>query len=330
MAENSSAMKDALPPIIGESQAIKRIYDLITKVSCSDSTVLISGESGTGKELVAKTIHYSSPRAQRAFVPVNCGAIPHELLESELFGHEKGAFTGAIAARIGRFELADHGTVFLDEIGEMPSMLQVKLLRVLQERSFERVGGSRTVNVDVRIMAATNLNLEEAMQRGSFREDLYYRLHVIPVEIPPLRKRAEDIPLLCDFFIEKHLKRLHRKPVKFKDGVLDAFTSYSWPGNIRELENAIERLLVLKDNDVITFYDLPEKMTGRKLPDLPEIDDDTNPFVGGVDLNSALEEYERRLILHALDLNNSVKSRAAKYLNINRTTLIEKMKRLGI
>lgn len=317
--------------IIGTSNAIKRIYELIEKVSNSDSTVLILGESGTGKELVAKNIHFRSARANKPFIPVNCGAIPTELLESELFGHEKGAFTGAVASRVGRFELADGGTVFLDEIGEMQPILQVKLLRVLQERSFERIGGTKTVNVDVRIIAATNQNLEEAVAAGRFREDLFYRLNVIPLNIPPLRERIEDIPLLCDYFIEKHSKRMGRNPIKITDEALKMFLSYHWPGNVRELENTIERLLVLKDDDIVKPYDLPEKMTGRKIPNLPNIeDDDINPFVGGIDLNAALEEYEKRLILHALELQNGVKSQAAKYLNINRTTLIEKMKRLGL
>lgn len=317
--------------IIGTSNAIKRIYELIEKVSNSDSTVLILGESGTGKELVAKNIHFRSARADKPFIPVNCGAIPAELLESELFGHEKGAFTGAVASRVGRFELADGGTVFLDEIGEMQPILQVKLLRVLQERSFERIGGTKTVNVDVRIIAATNQNLEEAVAAGRFREDLFYRLNVIPLNIPPLRERVEDIPLLCDYFIEKHSKRLGRNPIRMTDEALKMFLSYHWPGNVRELENTIERLLVLKDDDIVKPYDLPEKMIGRKIPNLPDIeDDDINPFVGGIDLNAALEEYEKRLILHALELHNGVKSQAAKYLNINRTTLIEKMKRLGL
>lgn len=317
--------------IIGTSNAIKRIYELIEKLSNSDSTVLILGESGTGKELVAKNIHFKSARADKPFIPVNCGAIPTELLESELFGHEKGAFTGAVAARIGRFELADGGTVFLDEIGEMHPILQVKLLRVLQERSFERIGGTKTVNVDVRIIAATNQNLEEAVVAGRFREDLFYRLNVIPLNIPPLRERIEDIPLLCDYFIEKHSKRMGRNPIRMTDEVLKIFLNYHWPGNVRELENTIERLLVLKDDDIVKPYDLPEKMTGRKIPNLPDVeDDDINPFVGGIDLNAALEEYEKRLILHALELQNGVKSQAAKYLNINRTTLIEKMKRLGL
>ena len=317
--------------IIGNSPAIKRIYELMAKVACCQSTVLMSGESGTGKELVAKSIHLHSDRADRPFIPVNCGAIPNDLLESELFGHEKGAFTGAIATRIGRFELADGGTVLLDEIGEMPQILQVKLLRVLQERSFERVGGTRTISVDVRIIAATNQNLEAAVNEGRFREDLFYRLNVIPIEIPPLRDRVDDIPLLCGFFIEKYSKKFGRNPVTVTGEATKALAGYSWPGNVRELENAIERLLVLKDNDIVTPSDLPERITGKRIPELPHIeDDDNNPFVSGLDLNAALEGYEKRLILHALELHNGVKSQAAKYLNINRTTLIEKMKRLDL
>jgi len=335
MGNDQSACHPKVPPIVGASPAIKHIYNLISKVSQSNSTVLVLGESGTGKELVAKTIHYDSNRAEKPFVPVNCGAIPAELLESELFGHEKGAFTGAISSRVGRFELADDGTVFLDEIGEMSPMLQVKLLRVLQERSFERIGGSKTVNVDVRVISATNQNLEEAVKRGRFREDLYYRINVIPIEIPPLRERTEDVPLLCDFFMEKHAKRFERKPLRISDKALQSLMSYGWPGNVRELENTIERLLVLKEDDVVTPYDLSERMTGKKLPDLPAIegfedDPDINPFVQGIDLNAALVEYEKRLLIHALQLHGSVKSQAAKYLNINRTTLIEKMKRLGL
>lgn len=317
--------------IIGNSPAIKTIYELSAKVACCQSTVLILGESGTGKELIAKSIHRNSDRADKPFLPVNCGAIPADLLESELFGHEKGAFTSAIATRIGRFELADGGTILLDEIGEMPQMLQVKLLRVLQDRSFERVGGAKTINVDVRIIAATNQNLEAAVKEGRFREDLFYRLNVIPIEVPPLRERAADIPLLCDFFIEKYSKRFGRKPIVITPEAGRVFSSYSWPGNVRELENTIERLLVLKDNDSVILSDLPEKMTGRRIPELPDIiEDDNNPFVSGIDLNAAIEGYEKRLILHALELHNGIKSQAAKYLNINRTTLIEKMKRLGL
>ncbi len=327
---NSPAVVNTIQ-IIGSSPAIKRIYELMAKVACCQSTVLMSGESGTGKELVAKSIHLNSDRAGRPFIPVNCGAIPNDLLESELFGHEKGAFTGAISTRIGRFELADGGTILLDEIGEMPQMLQVKLLRVLQERTFERVGGTRTISVDVRIIAATNQNLEAAVREGRFREDLFYRLNVIPIEIPPLRERLDDIPLLCGFFIEKYSKKFGRNPITVTGDAAKVLTGYSWPGNVRELENAIERLLVLKDNDIVTPSDLPERMTGKRIPELPDIeDDDNNPFVSGLDLNAALEGYEKRLILHALELHNGVKSQAAKYLNINRTTLIEKMKRLDL
>ena len=323
------------PAIIGASPSISHIYNLISKVSNTDTTVLLLGESGTGKELVAKKIHYSGNRADRPFVPVNCGAIPAELLESELFGHEKGAFTGAIASRTGRFELADGGTIFLDEIGEMPAILQVKLLRVLQERSFERIGGTRTVDVDVRVISATNQNLEESVKAGRFREDLYYRINVIPVEIPPLRSRIDDLPLLCEFFIDKHCRRLSRTGIRIADDAMKVFRKYDWPGNVRELENTLERLLVLKDDNVVTPHDLSEKMTGKSIPELPGIeqpgdDPDANPFVQGIDLNSALIEYEKKLLLHALRLHDSVKSQAAKYLNINRTTLIEKMKRLGL
>jgi sigma-54 dependent transcriptional regulator, flagellar regulatory protein len=324
-----------IPAIIGASPSIRHIYNLISKVSNADSTVLLLGESGTGKELVAKNIHYSSNRSDKPFVPVNCGAIPSELLESELFGHEKGAFTGAIAPRAGRFELADGGTIFLDEIGEMPAILQVKLLRVLQERSFERIGGIKTVDVDVRVISATNQNLEEAVNSGRFREDLYYRINVIPVEMPPLRSRPEDLPLLCDFFMEKHSGRLARKPLRISPEAMQIFRSYDWPGNVRELENTLERLLVLKDDDCVTPADLSEKMTGGRAPEfpaagMPSDDPDSNPFVQGIDLNQALMEYEKKMLLHALTLHEGVKSQAAKYLNINRTTLIEKMKRLGL
>jgi len=335
MGHERSTPHPKVPAIIGVSPSIRHIYSLISKVSNADTTVLLLGESGTGKELVAKTIHYGSRRAEKPFVPVNCGAIPSELLESELFGHEKGAFTGAIAARSGRFELADGGTIFLDEIGEMPPILQVKLLRVLQERSFERIGGVKTVDVDVRVISATNQNLEEAVKAGKFREDLYYRINVIPIEMPPLRSRTEDLPLLCEFFMDKHSGRLNRKPLRISSEAMQIFRYYDWPGNVRELENTLERLLVLKDDDSIIPADLSEKMTGVSAQELPGVevpsdDPDINPFVQGIDLNQALIEYEKKMLLHALNLHEGVKSQAAKYLNINRTTLIEKMKRLGL
>src|SRR5271157_798266 len=308
MGYNTSSESVSPVHIVGNSPGIKRIYELTAKVACCQSTVLILGESGTGKELIAKSIHLHSDRADRPFIPVNCGAIPRDLLESELFGHEKGAFTSAVATRIGRFELADGGTILLDEIGEMPQILQVKLLRVLQERSFERVGGTRTINVDVRIIAATNQDLETAVKDGRFREDLFYRLNVIPIEIPPLRKRIDDIPLLCSFFIDKYSKRFGRNPITITEEATRVLSGYSWPGNVRELENAIERLLVLKDDDVVKPADLPERMVGKRIPELPDVeDDDNNPFVSGVDLNTALAGYEKRLILHALELYKGVK-----------------------
>jgi transcriptional regulator with GAF, ATPase, and Fis domain len=320
-----------VPAIIGSSKEIVEIHSVIQKVAKTDSTVLILGESGTGKELIAKAIHYSSERANKPFVHVNCAAIPSALLESELFGHEKGAFTGAFTSRAGRFELANAGTVFLDEIGDMPPALQVKILRVLQERCFERIGGHRTINVDVRIIAATNSNLEAAVSEGKFREDLYYRLNVIPITIPPLRMRAGDIPELCNHFLEKYALKMGRKRLNITKGAMEHLQHYHWPGNVRELENLIERLFVLKQDDIITPQDLPEKIRNRGILDLPEITgDDTNPFVNGIDLNTAVQEYEKRLIMHALELHEGVQVRAAKYLNIKRTTLIEKMRRYGI
>ncbi len=318
-------------PIIGKSHVIGRIHELVQKVADSDSTVLLLGESGTGKELIARNLHFSSRRHARPFIPVNCGAIPSELLESELFGHEKGAFTGAISSRMGRFELAHGGTLFLDEVGEMSSFLQVKLLRVLQERSFERVGGTKTVSVDVRIIAATNRDLESAAGEGKFREDLYYRLNVIPIEVPPLRRRRDDIPVLCEHFIIKHAKRCGRKPIRFSESAMKSLVDYHWPGNVRELENIIERLFVLKDDDVVRPADLPERIGGESIPDMSHKGEtEINPFAGGIDLNAAVDEYERRLIIHALEFHRGVKSRAAQYLRVNRTTLIEKMKRLNL
>lgn len=316
--------------IVGKSEAIQRIHSLIDKLSKTDSTVLIMGESGTGKELVARMIHQKSSRASRPFVPVNCAAIPSELLESELFGHEKGAFTGAVSSRAGRFELANDGTIFLDEIGDMPVHLQVKILRVLQEKSFERVGSTRPINVNVRIIAATNKNLETEVKEGRFREDLFWRLNVVPVVIPPLRDRKEDIPLLCEYFISKFSEKFGYS-LRFQPEVMEVFYNYNWPGNVRELENLIERLYVLNDGNVVRVEDIPEKIKfSEKSFAASLIPEDLNPFSSGIDLNEILREYEKKLILHALNLHGWVKSRAAKYLNINRTTLIEKMKRLGI
>ena len=249
--------------IIGESKAIKKVFDLIDKVADSDSTVLICGESGTGKEVVAKRIHFQSQRADKPFIPINCGAIPEALLESELFGHEKGAFTGAINTRLGRFELANGGTLFFDEIGEMPYPLQVKLLRAIQEREFERIGGTKSIQVDVRILAATNIDLEQAVLEKRFRTDLFYRLNVIPLTLPSLKDRKEDIPLLIAFFLGKFNQRKQTAITGISDDAMRLLMAYPWPGNIRELENIVERVVVLRGEGVVSKEDLPEKITGR-------------------------------------------------------------------
>ncbi len=312
--------------IVGTSDKMQKIFGLIDKVASTDSTVLILGESGTGKELVARALHYNSLRSANPFVPVNCGAIPEELLESELFGHEKGAFTGAFRTRIGRFELACGGSIFLDEISEMSPNLQVKLLRVIQEREFERVGGVKTIRADVRIIAATNRNLEEEVAEGRFREDLYYRLNVIPIHLPPLRERPDDIPLLIKHFLDKFLSGRSAKKVDFSKKALPALMRYQWPGNVRELENLVERMVVLSDSDVIDMADLPEKIlvggtsASKVAPliDLPE---------AGIDLSTAVNEFERSIIVQALNKSNWVKNRAAKLLHVNRTTLVEKIKK---
>ncbi len=309
---------------IGDSKPIQKVFELIEKVADTDSTVLITGESGTGKELIAKAIHYNSYRRDNPMVVINCGAIPEELLESELFGHEKGAFTGAHKMRVGRFELANGGTIFLDEIGDMSPNLQVKLLRVLQEQKFERVGGMRTLEIDVRIIAATNKNLINAVNRGSFRQDLYYRLNVIPIKVPPLRHRKSDIPLLIDFFFKRIDPRKRDGINGFSSEAEDALVAYDWPGNVRELENMVERMSILANGDEIELEDVPDSIKGKgaKIESI-EV---TIPK-DGIVFDQAVEEYERQLILEALNETNWVKTKAAKLLNINRTTLIEKMKK---
>jgi DNA-binding NtrC family response regulator len=313
--------------LVGTSNAIKNIYDLIEKVADTDGTVLISGASGTGKELIARAIHYSSSRSDRPLVVINCGAIPEELLESELFGHEKGAFTGAYKSRIGRFEMANGGTIFLDEIGEMSPALQVKLLRVLQEKKFERVGGTKTIHVDVRIIAATNKNLTTAINKGKFREDLYYRLNVIPMKVPPLKQRKSDIPLLTDHFLKKFQKGAKKKITGFSPEVMDAMLKYDWPGNVRELENVIKRLTILCDDEVVTVDDLPEHIPHKGRGDRVVEEDFLEK---GETLHDAVEDYEKRLILGALERSDWVKTKAAKLLNINRTTLVEKIKKQNL
>ncbi|ADI83132.1 sigma-54-dependent Fis family transcriptional regulator [Geobacter sulfurreducens] len=316
--------RSLIPNIIGESPRMLSLFELIEKVAESDSTVLIQGESGTGKELVARAVHDLSNRKNRNFVPVNCAAIPDELLESELFGHVKGSFTGAIATRIGRFEMADKGTLFLDEIGDMKPNLQVKLLRVLQNRELEPVGATRSKKVDVRIIAATNQNLEKLVASKQFREDLFYRISVIPIFIPPLRDRREDIPLLVNTFLDRFNRNKKSKVKGIDADAMEILCGYDWPGNVRELENLVERLVILKGFGTLGVKDLPEKYTGVSLSApsetlaLPD---------AGICLNTVVEEFENNLILQALKKTGGNKKEAALLLNLKRTTLIEKLKK---
>ncbi len=318
-----------LEQLVGVSEPMQQVLEFVQKVADSDSTVMIQGESGTGKELVARMLHFNSLRRDRPLVPVNCGAIPENLLESELFGHEKGAFTGATHARMGRFELAHGGTIFLDEIGELSLPLQVKLLRVLQEREFERVGGNRTIHVDVRIIAATNQDLEIMVEEKRFRQDLFYRLNVIPIVIPPLRERRTDIPLLIDHFLTRFNQSKHTEVIGLDDEALRLLTEYDWPGNIRELENMMERLTVLKKRGILSSEDLPQKISRRSI--IPELKEQ---FIrlseDGIHLSREVEQYEKHLIMEALKKANGVTARAAQLLHLNRTTLVEKLKRKGV
>ena len=311
--------------IIGKSKPMQAIYDLIAKVAQSKASVLISGPSGTGKELIAKAIHYESPRKNGPFVSINCGALTDTLLESELFGHEKGAFTGAISMKKGRFERADEGTLFLDEVGDMPQSLQVKLLRVLQEMEFERVGGTKTIQVDVRVISASNRNLKEDVADGLFREDLYYRLNVIQIEVPPLRERPEDIRLLVNHFIEKYRLDGGRDRIELSPEVWKALYNYSWPGNIRELENLIERAVVLNSGAKIELDDLPGEFTNKQ----EELD--IERFIPlGTPLQGTLEEIEEKLIRRALDRCNNVQAHAAEMLGITKSLIQHKLKKYHI
>jgi len=313
--------------IIGNSAAMQNVFKLMQRIIKTDATILIMGESGTGKEIVAKSIHFNSPRQDMPFVAVHCGAIPETLLESELFGHAKGAFTGAVREKIGKFEGANHGTIFLDEIGTMPLHLQIKLLRVLQEQEIERVGSNNTLKLDVRIIAATNLSLETEVRNGRFREDLFYRLNVIPLIVPPLRERKEDIVALARFFLTKFCTEMKRNPMHISRQALEAMELYDWPGNVRELENAVERLVALTEADVINIADLPENI-GRQHGSMISFGFELNE--NGLDLSAAVNEVETKLISRALARSDRVKSRAAALLKMNRTTLVEKMKRLGM
>jgi len=415
------AAADRQRPIIGESQALKKVLSLAKKVAATDSTVMIHGESGTGKELLARELHFNSPRAAKPLIPVNCGAIPEELLEAELFGHEKGAFTNAVRTRLGRFEMADGGTIFLDEIGDMSPKLQVKLLRVVQEHEIERVGGDRIIPVDIRIITATNVELARAVEEGRFREDLFYRLNVIPITMPPLKERKEDLPLLAEHFLARLAATRGSRVTGLAPEVLGRLLAYDWPGNVRELENLVERMVTLADGPLLTVEDLPDKLRavtladgplltvedlpaklraaadgrpvpdsalalaakllaaddGRPLPDLagepdkipaspdvpakapggepeespadpkktaPEIPGALGPGLPspapapsptdwppeGVDFNSLVSDYETRLIVAALEAAGGVRNQAAKILNLNRTTLVEKMRKKGL
>ncbi|MFQ2702974.1 sigma-54 dependent transcriptional regulator [Aeromonas caviae] len=341
--------------LVGKGRGIQEVRRLISQVAETDANVLILGESGTGKEVVARAIHELSARSAGPFVPINCGAIPAELLESELFGHEKGAFTGAIAARRGRFELAQGGTLFLDEIGDMPLPMQVKLLRVLQERQFDRVGGGKAVQADVRVIAATHRDLEAMIRTQAFREDLYYRLNVFPIETPPLRDRADDIPLLLQELLNRHAEQ-HKGIIRLTQRAMESLMQYAWPGNVRELSNLIERLLILYPNQIVDVADLPGRY--RLLPCEPrderltEMDErdalaavfqsppELDPGIAmplpmqlpqeGVNLKEMLADLEVELIRQALESQDGVVARAADLLSMRRTTLVEKMKKYGM
>ncbi len=337
------------PRLVGESRPVQRVANLVEQVSDTEASVLILGESGTGKEVVARNIHARSSRSSRPFVPINCGAIPSELLESELFGHEKGAFTGAISARQGRFELAQGGTVFLDEIGDMSMHMQVKLLRVLQERTFERVGSSKPIHADVRVIAATHRNLDSGIRDGSFREDLFYRLSVFPIEIPALRERPGDIPVLVEEIVRR-VEDEGRGSVRVSPAAMSCLSAYHWPGNVRELANVVERLAILCPYGEVGVEDLPAKIREAAQQD-PEANEERQSEEGaspqgidgderlplpqvdwshGIDLKGHLTELEQELIRQALQATEGVVGRAARLLGLRRTTLVEKLRRYEI
>ena len=303
--------------IIGESAALEAVFEQVQCVAPTDSTVLIQGETGTGKELIARAIHNISSRCGRAFIKLNCAAIPFDLLESEIFGHEKGAFTGAIAQRVGRFEMADKGTLFLDEVGDIPTALQPKLLRVLQEQEFERLGSTHTRHVEVRLVAATNRDLTEMTKQGEFRSDLYYRLNVFPIRIPPLRERREDIPLLVHYFMEKYARRMGKRIEAVPTATMQKLVDWPWPGNVRELQNMIERGVILSRGFVL------------EIP-LAELDQPSVSALRGNNGASTLEAFERQHILQALRESGWVVAGAAARLGLNRSTLNARMRKLEI
>jgi two-component system NtrC family response regulator len=313
----SKELKEKFGPtdLVGNSFPVRQVRELIAKVAETRATVLISGESGTGKELVARAIHFNSPRKDKPLVSVNCSALTETLLESELFGHEKGSFTGAVAQRKGRFETADGGTLFLDEVAEMSPSVQVTLLRVLQNREFERVGGNKTIKVDVRVIAATNKDLMEEIGKGHFREDLYYRLNVVHIEVPPLRDRKEDLPLLIRYFLERFAKEMKKKEVPtLAPEVMGALLAYDWPGNVRELENMLERAIILSSKPIIHLEDLPF----------------TSIIPSGAKLNDVLELIEKKMITQALIIAGNVQAHAAELLGIEKNLLKYKMKKYAL
>ncbi len=315
--------------IIGQTQKMTAVYDIIEKVAGTPSTVLITGESGTGKELIAAALHHNSSRKKRPFIKINCAAIPRELMESELFGYERGAFTGAVGSKPGRFELADTGTLFLDEIAEVPIDMQVKMLRAIQEAEFERVGGVQTLKVDVRLVVATNRDLTKEVEAGNFREDLFYRLNVVPIHLPPLRDRKEDIPLLVHHFIDKFNSKLDRSVKEVSKDALNLVVNYRWPGNIRELENMVERGILFADGPTINVTDLPAELVERSnlAPSAATIDEDTS--MKDI-VKQATAELEKDLIVKALKETNGNVTRAAKWLKISRKSLQNKMKEFGL
>ncbi|MGA2314870.1 MAG: sigma-54 dependent transcriptional regulator [Thermodesulfobacteriota bacterium] len=314
--------------IIGQSPKMMALYDLLEKVSPTKTNILIAGESGTGKELVAKAIHYNSPRKEKPFVTLNCGAIPESLIESELFGHMKGAFTDAIATKKGLFEVADEGTIFLDEISELPLLMQVKLLRVLQDKEFKRVGGTEDILVDVRIISATNKDLEEGVKEKRFREDLFYRLNVIQIKLPPLRDRKEDIQILANHFLKKYSEELSKNILKITPEALQILLNYDYPGNVRELQNIIERAVALESSQELTAYNLSSYLSGQPLLKKGPIDIEIPSE--GIDLEKMVEDLERTLLLKALDKTKGIKKKAAELLHINFRSMRYRLEKYGL
>ena len=313
--------------IIGRGPAMQKIFRIVEKVAGSDTTIMLNGETGTGKGLIARAIHLASGRKDKPFVQINCGATPEGLLESEFFGYRRGAFTGATSDKPGKFEMAKGGTIFLDEIGDMSADLQVKVLRVLEEGEFERVGGNETIKTDARIIAATHRDLEEEVQKGNFREDLFYRLYVIPIMLPTLKERKGDIPYLVSYFLDEFRQKKEETLTKVSDKAMKAMVNYSWPGNVRELRNLIERLVVLNEGEEILIEDLPEKIrsdSGQPSRQRVTVDGE------GISFNTAVSEFEKALIISALEKTNWVKNKAAQLLKIKRTTLVEKIKRYNL